>query len=231
MNYCQFRNDFIKRMAHAGGGAILPDEYQQVEYLWSSAAESGNTTYIKTGFIPTQRFKTEVKVQYREARGLMACGAFQSSSSRLASYGIIGDSDSGMSYRYANPNSTFSTYTWTSIAPFVLAEDVTLIEDWITPLYTVVKNGTAYTSTPNNYFPTFNSNEFFLFGRNQAGNVLNKGSMKIYYTKMYDSTNQLARDFIPCYRKSDNKPGMYDLVTDTFFTNAGTGEFTVGNNV
>ena len=32
---------------------------------------------------------------------------------------------------------------------------------------------------------------------------------------------------IPCVRKSDNKPGMYDTVSKTFFTNAGTGEFVV----
>lgn len=30
---------------------------------------------------------------------------------------------------------------------------------------------------------------------------------------------------IPSVRNSDNKPGMYDLVTNTFFTNEGEGEF------
>ena len=34
--------------------------------------------------------------------------------------------------------------------------------------------------------------------------------------------------FIPCVRKSDNKPGMYDTVTKTFFVNDGTGEFLYG---
>lgn len=34
-------------------------------------------------------------------------------------------------------------------------------------------------------------------------------------------------DLVACIRKSDNKPGMYDKVTQTFFTNQGTGEFTV----
>ena len=37
--------------------------------------------------------------------------------------------------------------------------------------------------------------------------------------------------FIPCYRKSDSEPGMYDLVSKMFFTNAGTGEFLVGPDV
>ena len=35
----------------------------------------------------------------------------------------------------------------------------------------------------------------------------------------------------PCYRKSDNVPGWYDTRTDTFYTNAGSGAFTVGPDV
>lgn len=38
----------------------------------------------------------------------------------------------------------------------------------------------------------------------------------------------LVRSFIPCYRKSDNEAGLFDTVTRRFFTNAGTGAFTVG---
>ena len=34
-------------------------------------------------------------------------------------------------------------------------------------------------------------------------------------------------DLIPCIRKFDSKPGMYDTVSKTFYTNAGTGEFIV----
>jgi len=40
--------------------------------------------------------------------------------------------------------------------------------------------------------------------------------------------NILKFYLIPCYRISDNKPGMYDLVNGAFYTNAGTGEFILG---
>lgn len=40
-----------------------------------------------------------------------------------------------------------------------------------------------------------------------------------------------AFNLVPCYRKSDNKPGMYDIINDTFYTNAGTGEFVLGPEV
>lgn len=47
---------------------------------------------------------------------------------------------------------------------------------------------------------------------------------------MWDD-NELVRDFIPCYRKSDGVIGLYDLVNDVFYTNLGTGQFTKGKNI
>lgn len=43
--------------------------------------------------------------------------------------------------------------------------------------------------------------------------------------------NAYVLNLISCYRKADSKPGMYDLVTGTFYTNEGTGEFLVGPDV
>lgn len=42
---------------------------------------------------------------------------------------------------------------------------------------------------------------------------------------------ELVYNFVPCVRKSDSVIGMYDTVTETFFTNVGTGDFTKGENV
>lgn len=53
---------------------------------------------------------------------------------------------------------------------------------------------------------------------------------KIYYSKIWD-TGELIRDYVPCYRKSDNVIGMYDLVNDVFYTNRGTGTFTKGPEI
>ena len=38
-------------------------------------------------------------------------------------------------------------------------------------------------------------------------------------------------DVVPCYRRSDGVVGLYDIVSNSFLTNAGTGEFTKGENV
>lgn len=45
---------------------------------------------------------------------------------------------------------------------------------------------------------------------------------RMYYCKIYDN-DILVRDFIPAIRDSDGKAGLYDLVTNQFYTNAGTG--------
>ena len=50
---------------------------------------------------------------------------------------------------------------------------------------------------------------------------------KIYSMKITDG-NSLVRDFIPARRDSDGEIGMYDTVSNTFFTNSGTGEFIAG---
>lgn len=53
---------------------------------------------------------------------------------------------------------------------------------------------------------------------------------RMYSWKMWDG-GVLVRDMIPCYRKSDGVIGMYDTVSKQFFTNAGTGVFSKGEDV
>lgn len=54
------------------------------------------------------------------------------------------------------------------------------------------------------------------------------GYMRLHYM-CFMNANEAEKlgEFVPCVRKSDSKPGMYDTVTKTFYTNAGTGEFIV----
>ena len=63
-----------------------------------------------------------------------------------------------------------------------------------------------------------------IFGANCTYN----SAARIYYYKLFDINNNVVQDFIPARRDSDGELGMYDLVSNTFFTNAGTGEFIAG---
>lgn len=89
---------------------------------------------------------------------------------------------------------------------------------------TALVNGNNYTFTPLTSGTT--GRGYGIFGRiSNAGDIQSRPS-KIFYFKLFKGTN-ILRNFIPVIRKRDNKPGMYDTVTKSFFVNQGTGEFTV----
>lgn len=46
-----------------------------------------------------------------------------------------------------------------------------------------------------------------------------------YYIKVWDLNNNLIRDYVPRLRTTDMVIGMYDLVTNQFYTSAGSSEF------
>ena len=54
---------------------------------------------------------------------------------------------------------------------------------------------------------------------------------KIYYCKLWDDSNNLIRDFVPCYRKSDNVIWLYDLVNNQFYTNSWSWTFSKGDDI
>ena len=53
---------------------------------------------------------------------------------------------------------------------------------------------------------------------------------RVYYVTV-SANDGVVLNLIPCYRKSDGEIGMYDTVSQTFFTNAGTGTFAKGADV
>lgn len=52
----------------------------------------------------------------------------------------------------------------------------------------------------------------------------------LHFAKLYDE-GKMIRYLVPCYRKVDDVIGMYDLVNDVFYTNAGTGTFAKGGDI
>jgi hypothetical protein len=62
---------------------------------------------------------------------------------------------------------------------------------------------------------------------NYSGSLNNCKISKFYATK----AGSVVRNMYACYRKSDGKPGMYDVVNGVFYTNAGSGEFVLGPTV
>ena len=88
----------------------------------------------------------------------------------------------------------------------------------------VVDDNIVFTGSKN-----FNSRNILLFAYIPGtAEGINGVSTQISSFKMYQKDGTLVQNLIPAKRTSDNVLGMYDTVTDTFFTNAGTGEFIAG---
>lgn len=61
----------------------------------------------------------------------------------------------------------------------------------------------------------------------------NKGTYaRIYSVRYVDIESDVdVSNFIPCYRKSDDEIGMYNVINSKFYSNEGTGEFIKGSDV
>lgn len=70
-----------------------------------------------------------------------------------------------------------------------------------------------------------------VFARTGTSNSLERFSWWRIKSFIVRQSGETVCDLIPCYRKSDVEIGMYDLVSKTFLTNAGTGTFTKGGDV
>lgn len=93
-------------------------------------------------------------------------------------------------------------------------------------------------SANNNYTWTFDSysgtgtaddgvkvnQNFSLFSNNRD----TKGAMRLYSAKLFDSSGNTIRNFIPVKRLADNAVCLYDKVLSTYFENVGTGNFIAG---
>ena len=224
MNYCQFRNETIKRMANAGGGGLLPAKYQQVEYL-----ESSGTQYINTQYAPTVnnlRIVTRLNVLQKVSDNDRFCGSQNGSNcsivpwyNKVAAYGtpplaVVGV---GSSYHIGQVNTSYNT---------IYDIDLTADNGNVSGNYCGYSINTTYSGTVGNNL------SIYIFGSNvsnhQAGR--DRCAARFYMFDIY-SGGELKFSAVPCYRKSDNKPGMYDILTSTFLTNAGSGEFSVGQDV
>lgn len=205
----------------------IPDAYQEVEYI-----ESTGTQFVNLGFTAVNGFKVVIDMMFTTlttsneyssvigaenrkspwASNMMRYDATYSHALTVLAYV---DNSSG----YIESSIPVSANVRYNIEASTLKSGIYLTIDG-------VNAGTA--SNTNNR----TSNEIYLFCDNGGGTARRHSKMRLYDTCfIYDSSNNLIRSLVPCYRKSDNVAGLYDLVNAKFYTNSGTGTFSVGKNV
>ena len=211
MNYCQFRNETIRRMCNSAT-PILPAEYQQVEYLQNSGGTNGALIdgnppiHINTGVDYFADF--EIRIRRINNNPTKFCG-------------------SGQYYCLQRNNSEGYASFWNGSSIYVTSNQITNLATYAWINNVIYVNNIQVSQLTKSLV----NGEFTLYGCGAYGQASYFNDLQIYYCKLLDANGVLIRDYIPCYRKSDNSPGMYDLVTSTFNAGTGKGSFIVGPNV
>ena len=182
----------------------IPSEYQEVEYI-----ESTGTQYIDTEYIPVLSPILRMKIRVTDKQDRDIAGFVSN-----AYPSFIIDSAPAQS-RWYNRYGNTAAY---GVNPGPV---IGQIQEWEWGKEVKFNENLVRTNAECDW--SSNTQKMNIFsGRNKA-------FVAIYSCSLYDE--DLVRNFIPCYRKSDNEIGMYDTVSKTFFTNQGTGTFLKGNDV
>lgn len=185
----------------------LPNGYTRLEYI-----ESSGTQYIDTGVKPNNNTRVVLDAQnlVTPSNNSFLFGARTSASSK--NYALL----------------------WAGAGHFRSDYNTSISQKWsvdATKRYVFDKNkeSTTIDGTTQSYTNTTFQCDYsmYLFALNNAGAAnANKASAKVYSCQIYDN-GALVRAFVPC-SDADGNVGLWDLVTETFHGNLGTGVFVAG---
>lgn len=181
----------------------LPEGYAEVQYI-----QSAGTQYVDTGFKPNQDSRVLIKLSTSETGSHTVFGA------------DLGWADDGFALgvgftHYGKETGTISGLN--NGSPHEVDFNKNIISMDGKPVLTM---GNSTFSVPHN---------LALFANNRAGGIQEKTTMVLYYCRIYDG-NTIIRDYIPC-KNAAGAVGLYDLIGQKFYGNAGTGSFTAGPEV
>lgn len=193
---------------------FLPTTYQQVEYLYANT----NGQYIDTGLVPDTTYRWELDIKYGTFSSNISYQNGVSQQAQADRFTIAAlDTNTANLTMGEGQNMTCNT-TARHLYAIDIPNNTMSIDD------SVYSFQSTYTKSANYHL--------LLFWRNSAGSKYSNQHVTgwIYSSKIY-AGGTLIQYLVPCYRKSDLVIGMYDKVSGTFFTNAGSGTFVIGPNV
>jgi len=193
----------------------LPDEYQEVKYV-----SANNNAYIKTGFTITTGMKFNLDMMFTGIAEEYIIGAVQLSGQVIRSH-LACFNNGGYQFGLGAKEDI-----WTNLFPNANTR-YDIEASTISGNNYIKINGVNYGTGTYSY--TLNM-ECYL-GATNGLSLSSKLRGNIYSCKIYDENEVLVRDFVPCYRKADNKTGLYDLVNDAFYTSETGTDFGKGSDV
>lgn len=188
--------------------SLLSSEYQQVEYIESSGGQ-----YIDTGVKGNNNTRADISFRTK----------------------TVGNSQAVFGYFVGGYNKTLFLYS-SGDKHFQVGYGAfqNLSDSWVDNTKyeislsngKIIINGTEMTITEASDFTTDENLLLFKISGSTGGGM----PIQLYNFKIYNG-DTLVRNFIPCYKISNNEIGLYDIVNNVFYTNAGTGTFTKGENI
>lgn len=225
-------------MLSAGKRSRLPREYQESEYLVGNGGQYINTEIVLTkGCVISIRFMTQNPAPTSQVLyGWRYRGSYNNQyqlfvnnedpNQRLLGVGKTVDA----SPRSCWANGVETTMIFDTDSNKLLINGTDFMQRY--PNSFSYANGTCFDDNGSSTIPPF----LFSFNKLGAAAAFAKGQKIFKYSVTINGA--FIQNFVPCYRESDSKPGMYDLAgsicsltNSPFYINAGTGEFLVGPDV
>lgn len=213
--------------ATGGGGSTEPDpraDYQRVEYITS--AEEETYPYIITDICAANDIGVEIVASFPVMQDRVPMGS-RKDSGTTRFYCVYPLSTSSVYYGF-NSGSSISCSTKVDT---IYRLQTNFLNSRLVCVYE--ENGTRKANASINATLTAHSVPISIFGYHHetSGAVASKREYKLYSARISEK-NEVIREYIPCYRKSDGVVGLYEKFTGQFLTNASdTGAFTKGADV
>ena len=184
----------------------LPSDYEKIPYVTADGNQA-----LRTDYIPEQYDEFHVRF-----KGINVNGTILSAGNGTYQTVLIGGSGgSGLYYRYFNSSTISVTANYVSGVWY----DIDIDSEGT--LYT---NNITFTSAYQAPLDGTATNLYLFERRNWSQRY--SGSISEFWIK---NNGEFKMYFIPCIRKSDQKVGMYDTISKTFFISpAGRNDFIAG---
>lgn len=185
--------------------SLLPDAYQQVDYL-----ESDGTAYIITNFTKQPGVTVDMTAQFVSGTGALVgdanyTGNWAGCYNTIGGYGLYSD-----------------TGSFTGITSTTKASINAVFSSTSTTMTVTTESTSGSCSVTEISHTSSSSAHWCVFAANDSG--ARTATARIWSVEFSGAFSALL---IPCYRKSDNELGFYDVTNNTFYTNAaGSGSFT-----
>lgn len=187
----------------------LPDGYTQVEYIQSSG-----TQYIDTGVRPGHNSTIAIDAEVLASSQTYWAMFGARDGLQMQFWVFYKRGEPSWCGRYSsNPNITING-AYAGRHRISLEKNVLKVDN--------SSSSTSASSFSSNYTS-------YIFACNNSSSAQYMCNIKLYSAKVF-SGSQLVSDFVPC-KNNSGVIGLYDLVSEQFYTNKGTGSFTAGRAI